>query len=278
MNKLILVLLLFLCFNSIAQNDIDSPIYLCKYSFDWQKDSTDLFSKSNDKMYLEIGKNSSTFYSNNHLTGYLNFLEDLKARRSIDYVQANAYRYYKNSETEIIIHNFETKEFKVIDKLSATTSGITYCYFDSVENPIWKLEPDTLTILNQLCQKASATFKGRDYIAWFAPDIPYSLGPWQFTGLPGLILKINDTKNQITFVAIEIGNDTPSKVTEIEYPNCLPTEKSKVRKLRKLKAQNSLAFEKIQHPNLTFTFRNNAGEIIQPSNKLRPYNPIDLSK
>lgn len=276
MNKLILFLLFFSCFNSNAQNKADTSVYLCKYSFEWQKDTSNIFSKSNDIMYLEIGKKSSTYYSYFHFLGLQNFLKDIKAQKDIAYIQANSYRYYQNSESEIIIHNFESKEFKVIDKLTA--NGITYCYLDSVGSPTWKLAKDTLTILNHLCQKATTTFKGRDYIAWFAPDIPFSIGPWQYTGLPGLILKINDTKNQISFVATEIGSMTATHVAEIEYPNCLEVQRSKLRELKKLKAENRLAFEKMQHPGLTYTYRNSSGEITQPSNKLKPYNPIDLSK
>ncbi|HEY5464263.1 MAG TPA: GLPGLI family protein [Hanamia sp.] len=276
MNKLSLVLLLFICFNLKAQNKTDTSVYLCKYSFEWQKDTANMFSKSNDLMYLEIGKNSSIFYSYYRFLGFRNLSEDLKMRKSLDYIKSNYSRYYQNSETEIIIHNFGKKEFKVIDKL--TGNGVTYCYLDSVKTPVWTLAKDTLTILNHLCQMATTTFKGRDYIAWFAPDIPISIGPWQYTGLPGLILRIHDTKNQIWFEATELGSTTASDAAEIEYPNCLQVAKSKLRELKRIQAEDRLAFEKMQNPNLTITYRNSSGEIIQPPHKLKPYNPIDLSK
>ena len=54
----------------------------------------------------------------------------------------------------------------------------------------WKIETDTLTILNYKCRKASLTFRGRDYVAYFSEEIPISDGPWKFNGLPGLILKV----------------------------------------------------------------------------------------
>jgi GLPGLI family protein len=277
MKKSIVFLLLFICFNLSAQNKSDTSVYLCKYSFAWQKDTSKIFSKSFDLMYLEIGKSFSTFYSYHHLLGFQNFMEDVKERKNLDFITNNSSRYYKNSESEIIIHNFGTKEFKVIDRPGAH-NAVTYCYLDPVVQPKWKLEEDTLTILNQLCQRATTTFKGRDYTAWFAPDIPISLGPWLFTGLPGLILRIHDSKNQISFDATEIGNSTAGHATDILYPNCLNVAKSKVQEQKKLKAENWRAFQKLQYPNLTTTYTNSAGEILQPSNKLKPYNPIDLSK
>lgn len=73
----------------------------------------------------------------------------------------------------------------------------------------WKLETEkTTVILGHRCQRATCHWRGRDYVAWFAPDIPIRRGPWKFGGLPGLILKIYDVNKLYTFeaVAIEKGN------------------------------------------------------------------------
>jgi hypothetical protein len=47
--------------------------------------------------------------------------------------------------------------------------------------------------------KATTSFAGRNYEAWFTPEIPISDGPYKFYGLPGLIFKICDKKNQHVF-------------------------------------------------------------------------------
>lgn len=68
----------------------------------------------------------------------------------------------------------------------------------------WTLQSDTDTFLGYPCQRAACHWRGRDYIAWFAPDIPIRRGPWKFGGLPGLILKIYDVDNLYIFEAVAI--------------------------------------------------------------------------
>ena len=72
----------------------------------------------------------------------------------------------------------------------------------------WTLQGDTASFLGNQCQKAMCHWRGRDYIAWFAPDIPIRRGPWKFGGLPGLIMKVHDVDSLYVFeaVAIENGN------------------------------------------------------------------------
>ena len=55
------------------------------------------------------------------------------------------------------------------------------------------------------CIKASGLFAGRQYEAWFSPEIPVSFGPFKLGGLPGLILeaKSSDGKVSWEFVGYE---------------------------------------------------------------------------
>jgi GLPGLI family protein len=63
----------------------------------------------------------------------------------------------------------------------------------------WKISSDTATFGGLLCQKATAHFKGRDYIAWFCPNLPVHTGPWKLNGLPGVILEAYDAKKEVVF-------------------------------------------------------------------------------
>lgn len=68
----------------------------------------------------------------------------------------------------------------------------------------WVTSTRDSTILTYPCTEAQMSFRGRDYRALFTMNIPLSVGPWKFGGLPGLILKIEDTKQDYIFRAIGI--------------------------------------------------------------------------
>lgn len=65
----------------------------------------------------------------------------------------------------------------------------------------WALEEDTLTVCGYPCMKATCEYGGRKWTAWFTEEIPASFGPWKFSGLPGLILKVADSEGVHTFTA-----------------------------------------------------------------------------
>ena len=80
-------------------------------------------------------------------------------------------------------------------------------YYSIQENiPVfnWQLVNETKKINNYTCKKATLNFRGRNYVAWYTEDIPVALGPWKFSGLPGLILEIVDKQGIYKWYAKEI--------------------------------------------------------------------------
>lgn len=74
-----------------------------------------------------------------------------------------------------------------------TNLMMDFCqYADSTARFAWTLLPDTTTICGYPCRKAQTTFRGRQWTAWYAPDIPLNIGPWKLNGLPGLIVRADD--------------------------------------------------------------------------------------
>lgn len=67
----------------------------------------------------------------------------------------------------------------------------------------WKLSNETKAYQNLLLQKATTDFGGRKWTAWFAKEFPFPEGPYKFQGLPGLIILLQDEKNQYNFSFIE---------------------------------------------------------------------------
>lgn len=75
-------------------------------------------------------------------------------------------------------------------------------YTEPLGNIDWQIGEATDTICGYLCTEATASYGGREWVAWFAEDIPSQFGPWKFNGLPGLILKVADTDGIHDFSAI----------------------------------------------------------------------------
>ncbi len=63
----------------------------------------------------------------------------------------------------------------------------------------WKLSTETKKLSAYNLQKATATFGGRNWTAWFNTEVNVNEGPYKFRGLPGLIFEISDDKNNFRF-------------------------------------------------------------------------------
>ena len=84
-----------------------------------------------------------------------------------------------------------------------TIGSDSYSFKEKV-NHSWKLiDRDTL-IHGFVCKKATLSYGGREWNAWYAPEIPVSVGPYKFHGLPGLIMAINDREHVFSFIANEV--------------------------------------------------------------------------
>lgn len=90
-------------------------------------------------------------------------------------------------------------------------------YTDSVPALDWVFRnEETDTIIGYECRKATTEFAGRQYTAWFTPEIPLPFGPYKFGSLPGLILKIEDGERQFVWEAVGFQR-TKSPIMEYTY-------------------------------------------------------------
>lgn len=94
-----------------------------------------------------------------------------------------------------------------------------YLIADTLANFKWNITNEKQKILKYNCIKATTTFRGRNYIAWFTDEIAIQNGPWKFCGLPGLIVKVNDTANNYSFELEGIDLATSFDSTIIKVPN-----------------------------------------------------------
>lgn len=102
----------------------------------------------------------------------------------------------------IVFKNQPKGMISVIDDIAPCM----YLYQQPKSGLAWILSEDTMTVCGYLCNKAVASYGGREWTAWYAPDIAISDGPWKLYGLPGLILKAIDSTGEHSFDAVVIRN------------------------------------------------------------------------
>lgn len=117
-----------------------------------------------------------------------------------------------------------------ITRKKNSNKNISYTFIDDqlysypTEDLIqWKLSDKTKKYLHFNLQQATTNFGGRKWTAWFTKEIPFSEGPYKFTGLPGLIVLLEDNRNQYSFALVkskklEKTSDT-SNFLEVRYGN-----------------------------------------------------------
>ncbi|HXB07022.1 MAG TPA: GLPGLI family protein [Puia sp.] len=94
----------------------------------------------------------------------------------------------------------------------ATLAEKKYIIADTIPQLPWKLSADTATILGHLCKKATTTTpRGTNVVAWYTGDILVPVGPDQFGGLPGAVLKVDADAGGLVFTATAIQGDVESR-------------------------------------------------------------------
>lgn len=150
------------------------------YQFQYKSDSlaTEL---AKENMILDINPNDVKFYPYSYAeTDSLNIIRGQKRSRWDDHLPALIRKKNSFENTSLILMN-DLFSVKSTDKIN------------------WKLLNDTKVEGQYTLQKATTTFGGRNWIAWFSKDVNLSEGPYKFRGLPGLIFEIEDDKKNFIF-------------------------------------------------------------------------------
>lgn len=158
---------------------------------------------------------------------------------------------------------------------------------EPLETPQWELSSDTCTLLGYHCTTAVTDFRGRHWTAWYAEDIPLDQGPWLLGGLPGLILKAEDAREQWRFTAI--GLEQPAGKDPInlskDWKKFDPITRKKFYKLRRTVTRDDLFKQRqARDPDAHFVAVNpdgtpmNEEQYNEVYKKVDPFNPIDLSE
>jgi GLPGLI family protein len=174
--------------------------------YDWNKQRNDSINSLNTIIPVEKITHVNVFKDEYLLQSRLELHQE--PTLITDYSKGESARIFKNrAKNEIITMDKGPSEGGTVNPAS------TYLQVTEIIPPQnWTISEDTLTVLGYACQKATATFRGRNYSAWFTLDIPVSEGPWKLHGLPGIILKAEDDESIFHFHAIGITQTGDEKI------------------------------------------------------------------
>jgi GLPGLI family protein len=192
-----LFLSMFAVIFSAKAQKTDSTKAIAHYKFSHLRDTTKPNDIYTENMVLFLGKSASVYKS------YDRKLQDAMMKKQVaEQMAANAntggpmkisVKGGRSSSSEYFMFPAQ-KKFIRKEKLVNN-----YLIEEAVPVIQWKITSDTASFSGLKCQKATGHFAGRDYIAWFCPDLPFHSGPWKLNGLPGLIVEAYDTNKQVVF-------------------------------------------------------------------------------
>ncbi|HLO80394.1 MAG TPA: GLPGLI family protein [Chitinophagaceae bacterium] len=109
--------------------------------------------------------------------------------------------------------------------------GKTFFVSDSLYPMKWEIGSEERKIDSLKCVRAECNFRGRKYIAWFTTEIPLPYGPWKMGGLPGLIVDLQDSDENMLVKLKSISNQEQS----LAMPSVIKYSKEEhVAEIRKL--------------------------------------------
>jgi len=192
----LIVVFSILSFRTRAQQNPERAQLVVHYNFSHLRDTTNRAAPYTEKMILFLGSHSSAYKS------YDKAMADVLMKKQIqEQMAANG----GNGNIRVMRgknSGSNTEYYQFADKGSLVRrEKLINSYL--IEEPLptitWKINSDTATFGGLHCQQATTHFKGRDYVAWFCPDLPFHTGPWKLNGLPGVIVDAHDTKNEVVF-------------------------------------------------------------------------------
>ena len=217
------------------------------------------------EMILQIGKQMSNY------TNWIQLLDDSISSYELKYTDESVLeisnrsgmRTYKSGDYQTIFKNYPKGKTLVQSRVFFDR------YLYEEDSPVfnWQLETEESEWLGYKCRKATCTFRGRHYTAWYAPGISVNNGPWKFTDLPGLILRVADARGDYVFDATALYKVTWERPIYIwKRPQEIKTTREKFLKAERVGMAN---------PGFNLQASGKVKDVSDIKKKF-PYNPMEL--
>ncbi len=252
-------------FSKLPAQKLEEGNFEVFYNLKFQPGSIDSSRIREEIMLLIVGQNASVFSSYNKYkfdSTHIHLNEATAQRINEDLFYAlpppSGFNYS-------IYKNFPNGKITTIDYLLPDH----FKYSEPLMGKGWIITREKKNISGYSAQKATINFGGRSWVAWFTPEIPISEGPYKFSGLPGLIIFLHDTKNHYIF---EMVSFNPNTIRSIDFPERRYIDISKHSFLKAERAFRENIIEMAKQFGL-----DNHAQQVAAENLRRRNNPIELT-
>jgi len=168
-------------------------------------DSINLVTVKTEKTFLDVKENRSLFISENKLIRdslFASFKPEEKINNKKEKKESTKQEAKKGTEPTFfdyyITKNISEQKVYYHDRVANRQ-----IYYQEDRPLKWTISDISESQNGYPSQKATVNFGGRTWTAWFTKDIAVSDGPYKFSGLPGLIVKLEDDKGDYKFDLIK---------------------------------------------------------------------------
>lgn len=183
--------------DSIAKKILEPAKYIATYTYKYARDAAHPEDKREGLTVLEIGDRYNR-YCDYYMLKFDSVMDRAaKTNASMAEVTPSSLAALKNSKFN---ENIVIDKQKNVETVQRTAGTITkYQYKEDCPQLKWEMLDGDTIIAGYHCSKAKTSLFGRDYVAWYAPEINMPYGPYKFNGLPGLVLAVTDTADNFEF-------------------------------------------------------------------------------
>ncbi|MHA6696648.1 GLPGLI family protein [Chryseobacterium sp. A301] len=143
-----------------------------------------------ENVLLDVGEGQSVFQSENSVKR-----DSLIQRvRVTGTMEASQFRDLNSKINYVVKKNLKDQVTTYQERIGRDQ----YAYQED-RKMAWEIQDETTKVGDYSAQKATVDFGGRKWTAWFTTEIPFADGPYKFSGLPGLIVKVEDESGEYSF-------------------------------------------------------------------------------
>ncbi len=184
--------------DTIPKIILDKAKYRAYYTLEFSNDTTLVQNRTQAQTILFIGSKYNSFMDYNAYRKDSVYDALVRKEAKSMEIMSEVMSFGKMAKfAPYILINYPNKNNYTF--LQSIVSSEKYKYEDKNVKLNWNLDNEEKEIQGYRCKKATCDYRGRHYIAWYALDLPISSGPYVFSGLPGLILEISDSKQHYNF-------------------------------------------------------------------------------